>query len=65
MNVRGRLADAPRSFEKTPAMMRFFSEKIGFRYPWPKYAQICVDEYEWGGMEHTSATTLNLDTLHY
>jgi aminopeptidase N len=61
---RGRLADAPRSFEKTPAMMRFFSEKIGFRYPWPKYAQICVDEYEWGGMEHTSATTLNLDTLH-
>lgn len=61
---RGRLADAPRSFEKTPEMLRFFSEKIGFRYPWPKYAQICVDEYGWGGMEHTSATTLNLATLH-
>ena len=61
---RGRLADAPRSFEKTPAMLRFFSEKIGYRYPWPKYAQICVDEYGWGGMEHTSATTLNLNTLH-
>ena len=61
---RGRLADAPRSFEKTPAMMQFFSEKIGYRYPWPKYAQICVDEYAWGGMEHTSATTLNLNTLH-
>ena len=30
---RGRLADAPRSFEKTPAMLQFFSEKIGFRYP--------------------------------
>jgi aminopeptidase N len=61
---RGRLADAPRSFDKTPAMLKFFSQKIGYRYPWPKYAQICVDEYAWGGMEHTSATTLNLDTLH-
>jgi aminopeptidase N len=61
---RGRLADAGRSFDKTPAMMKFFSQKIGYRYPWPKYAQICVDEYAWGGMEHTSATTLNLDTLH-
>lgn len=45
-------------------MMDFFSRKIGYRYPWPKYAQICVDEYNWGGMEHTSATTLNLGTLH-
>jgi aminopeptidase N len=61
---RGRLADASRSFEKTPAMLKLFTEKIGLRYPWPKYAQICVDEYGWGGMEHTSATTLNLGTLH-
>lgn len=61
---RGRLADAARSFDKTPAMMQYFSKQIGYRYPWPKYAQICVDEYAWGGMEHTSATTLNLDTLH-
>lgn len=61
---RGRLADAPRSFAKTPAMIEYFSQKIGHRYPWPKYAQICVDEYGWGGMEHTSATTLNLGTLH-
>ena len=61
---KGRLGDAARSFEKTPDMVKYFSQKIGYRYPWPKYAQICVDEYEWGGMEHTSATTLNLDTLH-
>lgn len=61
---RGRLADAPRSFHTTPAMVQYFSEKIGVRYPWEKYAQICVDEYNWGGMEHTSATTLNLNTLH-
>ncbi|MFO0870266.1 MAG: M1 family metallopeptidase, partial [Pirellulales bacterium] len=61
---RGQLALAPPTFERTPAMMAFFSQKIGYRYPWPKYAQICVDEYSWGGMEHTSATTLNLQTLH-
>lgn len=61
---RGYQADAARSFEKTPAMVEFFSRKIGVRYPWEKYTQICVDEYHWGGMEHTSATTLNLRTLH-
>ncbi len=60
----GRLPDAARSFDKTPAMMKFFSEKIDLRYPWSKYTQICVDEYAWGGMEHTTATTLNLGTLH-
>lgn len=61
---RGRLAQAAQSFETTPLMMDFFSKKIGVKYPWPKYAQICVDEYNWGGMEHTSASTLNLNTLH-
>ena len=61
---RGSLEEAARSFQKTPLMMAFFSERIGVRYPWPKYAQICVDEYMWGGMEHTSATTLTTRTLH-
>ncbi|MEX0819789.1 MAG: M1 family metallopeptidase, partial [Pirellulaceae bacterium] len=61
---KGKLSSAARSFEKTPAMMDFFSRKTGLKYPWPKYAQICVDEYGWGGMEHTSATTLNMHTLH-
>lgn len=61
---RGRLEQAARSFEKTPKMVEFFSQKIGVKYPWEKYAQVCVDEYNWGGMEHTSATTLTLRTLH-
>ena len=59
----GRLKDAPRSFRNTPAMMKLFEQWTGTPYPWPKYAQICCDEYG-GGMEHTSATTLTLDTLH-
>ncbi len=61
---RGRLAEAGTTFDQTPRMVKYFSEVLGYRYPWPKYTQICVDEYMWGGMEHTSATTLNLHTLH-
>ncbi|MBP87433.1 MAG: hypothetical protein CMJ64_12035 [Planctomycetaceae bacterium] len=61
---KGQMALASRSFEKTPRMMEFFSQRIGMKYPWSKYTQICVDEYQWGGMEHTSATTLNMGTLH-
>lgn len=61
---KGRLEQAQRSFDKTARMVEYYSELFGYRYPWAKYAQICVDEYGWGGMEHTSATTLNLNTLH-
>lgn len=61
---RGRLADAKVNFDQTPRMVKYFSQQLGYRYPWPKYTQICVDEYNWGGMEHTSATTLNLGSLH-
>jgi aminopeptidase N len=61
---RGRLADAKVCFDQTPRMVKYFSEQLGYRYPWPKYTQICVDEYNWGGMEHTTCTTLNLGSLH-
>ena len=30
------------SFAKTPDMVRFFSEKIGVRYPYAKYAQVAA-----------------------
>ena len=61
---KGRLDQAARSFSKTARMVEYYSDLFGYRYPWAKYSQICVDEYGWGGMEHTSATTLNLNTLH-
>ncbi|MBI5883325.1 MAG: HEAT repeat domain-containing protein [Elusimicrobia bacterium] len=53
---KGREADARRGFGKTPDMVKFFSERIGVRYPWPKYAQIAAHEFG-GGMENTSAAT--------
>ncbi|MHA2620728.1 MAG: M1 family aminopeptidase [bacterium JZ-2024 1] len=61
---RGRRKDTRRSFGNTPAMLRFFSEKIGVEYPYEKYAQTCVQEFFFGGMENTSATTQTERTLH-
>lgn len=43
-------------FGNTPQMMEFFSQKLNFDYPWPKYAQIIVRDYVSGAMENTSAT---------
>jgi aminopeptidase N len=50
--------DARRSMGKTPRMIEFFSEKFGYPYPFPKYAQVCVDDFIFGGMENTSTTLL-------
>lgn len=50
--------DARVCFAQTPAMISWFSEKIGFPYPWAKYAQVLIRDYTVGGMENTSATGL-------
>jgi aminopeptidase N len=50
--------DAKRTFGKTPGMLEFFSDRLGYEYPWEKYAQAVVYNFNFGGMENTSATTL-------
>ncbi len=55
---KGREADASRSMGKTPEMIEFFSETFGYSYPYPKYAQVCVGDFIFGGMENTSTTLL-------
>ena len=55
---KGREADGWRSMSKTPQMIAFFSEKYGYPYPYPKYAQVCVADFIFGGMENTSTTLL-------
>jgi len=60
----GREDDARRAFGNTPGMMQFFSDTIGVRYPYDKYAQVAVNDFIFGGMENTSATTQTADTLH-
>ncbi len=55
---KGREADARRTMGKTPQMIEFFSQTFGYAYPFPKYAQVCVEDFIFGGMENTSTTLL-------
>ncbi|MCC6408684.1 MAG: M1 family metallopeptidase, partial [Planctomycetes bacterium] len=54
---------AEKSFEETDEILTFLSDLTSFRYPYPKYAQTCVDDFRFGGMENISATTLTDDAL--
>ena len=53
-----RKKDAERTLGKTAAMIDFFSQRIGVRYPHKRYSQIFVADFIFGGMENTTATTL-------
>ncbi|MEB3232409.1 MAG: M1 family metallopeptidase [Leptolyngbyaceae bacterium] len=55
---KGRKKDAKRTMGKTPRMMDFLSRAYGYPYPFPKYAQVCVADFIFGGMENTSTTLL-------
>jgi aminopeptidase N len=55
---KGREAQAQLTMGKTPRMIEFFSQYYGVPYAYPKYAQVCVDDFIFGGMENTSTTLL-------
>ena len=59
---RGREAAAERTLARTPEMLELFSRRFGVAYPYPRYAQVFVADFIFGGMENTSATTLT-DTV--
>ena len=59
---RGREAAAERTLARTPEMLELFSRRFGVPYPYPRYAQVFVADFIFGGMENTSATTLT-DTV--
>jgi aminopeptidase N len=46
------------TFGETPTILEYLEDVTGARYPYPKYAQACVDGFPSGGMENASATTL-------
>jgi len=59
------IAEAQNSFAPdTKDAMAFFEQEIGVPYPWAKYYQVCVEDFGWGGMENTTLTVLNDNTLH-
>jgi len=43
-------------FGHTPEMIKFFSDKLGVEYAWPKYSQIVGRDYVSGAMENVTAT---------
>lgn len=45
------------------AMVKFFSEKTGVKYAYPKYSQAMVEDFG-GGMENISATTQIEEMIH-
>jgi aminopeptidase N len=48
-----------RGFAKTPKAVDVFSRKTGVPYPWAKYDQIVIPEFQFGGMENVTATSQN------
>jgi aminopeptidase N len=54
-----------RGFAKTPQAVDVFSRKTGVPYPWNKYDQIVIPEFQYGGMENVTATSQNdAEILH-
>ncbi|MFN7182003.1 MAG: M1 family aminopeptidase [Planctomycetota bacterium] len=49
---------AENSFKETPKILRFFNEKIKYKYPYDSYSQVVITSFMYGGMENTTATFL-------
>ncbi|MGE0326743.1 MAG: M1 family aminopeptidase, partial [Polyangiaceae bacterium] len=59
----GKQADGKRAFSETPRMIQLFSRKTGVPYPYGSYSQIVVSDFIFGGMENTTATTMEEEIL--
>lgn len=44
-----------RSYRQTADIVKFFSEKIGYKYVWGKFLQVAVEDFIYGGMENSGA----------
>jgi aminopeptidase N len=59
----GKASDAPRSLGETPRMVELFGKLTGVPYPFSRYSQVVVNDFIFGGMENTTATTLYENVL--
>ncbi|MGC2235104.1 MAG: M1 family aminopeptidase [Pyrinomonadaceae bacterium] len=57
------LKDGAVSVKRLPEMVKFFSEKLGVKYAYPKYSQTMAEGFG-GGMENISATTMTPTMIH-
>ena len=46
------------SYRQTADIVKFFSEYIGYKYPWHEFRQVAVQDFIYGGMENTGAVVL-------
>lgn len=56
------LDDVLRAMGKTPLMIEAFARRLGVAFPWPRYDQVVVHDFVFGGMENV-ACTLMTDVL--
>lgn len=52
------------TFAETPSMISFLEDYFETPYPFQKYAQTAVDNFEFGGMENTTCTTITRNVFH-
>jgi aminopeptidase N len=52
------------TFSCTPDVMKFFIYYLDTNYPYNKYSQVAVEDFEYGGMENTTCTTLTDQYFH-
>ena len=55
--------DASNIFEVTKQGFAYFEKTFGLAYPFGKYDQIAVAEYNWGAMENVGCVTFHEDVL--
>jgi aminopeptidase N len=60
----GKEENGKRAFGNTPQMIEAFERRIGVNYAYEKYSQVAVQDFIFGGMENTSATTQTDLVLH-
>ncbi len=51
-------------FGHTPEMLEFFSTRLGYIYPWPKFDQVVVHDFVSGAMENTGCV-VHFDKLNH
>jgi aminopeptidase N len=60
---KNQVQDARVSLGKLPQMVAFFSKKLAYDFPYPKYAQIMVHDFP-GAMENITATSMTDTAVH-
>jgi aminopeptidase N len=63
-NIEQKGYDPNLTFGQTQDLMKFFESYLYTNYPYEKYSQVTVEDFDYGGMENTSCTTLPTDLFH-